>query len=214
MSELPGMVSQKRIDQLRESGQDKLLREKDPTKYLADKVDESNESVQRSLSEVYKLVEKCMGALEQLKQNNPTAFNESVDNIFYYESNQSDARNVNSYIKLIMLHLFKLKYGKVKNSHIHLNKEIDNFREEIINIINWDDSNRLKKNIIKFVEEDFDMNWPRALRALSRVIKESPKEYRIKNTKGFSTYTPETWTFTNIMDMDTGDLISKLPELS
>ena len=160
--------------------------------------DERNEIFKEELKTIEYLLEKCNIAMEQIKQGNIEDFKETVDAL-YLESVDTISQTVLSFTKIIIIHLFKLKYGWVEDSYDSLRKEIREHRNNIQDLTDWD-LDKKKKNVLDKVYPKIEITYRRA-KANFQGILDDPKEskyYRIKTTSGFPSDCP--WTLEQLID--------------
>ena len=149
---------------------------------------------------------KITEAVQQGQFRNAQVITEVYDE-FFESSNREDVRTVLSYVKQIILHLFKLAYGRFPESHIHLNKEIANFRNNVIEITDWDEEKR-EEVIIRLVQESINKAYRRSINQFKTTIEDNPDDYSITSTRNFQKECP--WTLEELMDDTIDALIASL----
>ena len=165
--------------------------------------DAINERILMDLKTVQKVLDQTKKAMGELGNNKVEQFSESVDEL-YLESNRSEANKTGSFIRQMIIHLFKLKYGKDLNSHDHLRDEIENFRDEVIMILRWDTMKKLP-NIIRLVVDDIDLDYQRAVRKFKRTKNLDNDYLSIQNLPNQCP-----WILEELMDNSIDDLLLKL----
>jgi hypothetical protein len=171
------------------------------------------EEQQEAISAIKIMTEKIISCLESLTPDNPDLFMESFETL-YLESVESEAQKVLVFIKNIIIHLFKSKYGNDVNSRNHLRKEIENFREEINDITDYD-TNKPKATVVNKANREIDKSYGRAVRSFRKILEDpyDSKDYSIK--ANFINKLPEScpWNFQEIMDDSIDSLLSILPSI-
>ena len=168
-----------------------------------------DDRVKEELQVIQKLFEQGKKAIDYLGQGQIEEFHEAVDSL-YLESNKSEARNVNTFAEKIILHLFKLAYGNDTNSHKHLSDEIDEFRDSIIRLTNWDEPKKRVKIVIQMAEENMYLSYRRAVKTFQRILENNPKDYKIQSTRNFSKECP--WTLEQLMDDTLDELVKTIDD--
>jgi len=162
-----------------------------------------DEVVQNELRVVRELLERANVALEHLQNGRREEFLNEADGL-YLESNKADARNALSFVRLIMIHLFKIMYGRDERSSNILNREIRNFRFDLTDILDWD-KNKRNTRAIELVENEIEITYIRAVRRFQSTIIDEPSGCSIENISMFPTECP--WTLSQLIDSSIVELI-------
>lgn len=168
----------------------------------------SYEEFQAELQVVRELIERAQLALDCLSLGDTDAFLEAVDEL-YLESREAEANNALNYFRRMIQHLFKLKYGTRPESFKKLRREIENFRDEAIDLINRKGkTGKPNKNISDRVTIGLQDAYESAIRFFGNDIKDDPEDYKIQDTKSIPSKCP--WTLTELMDQDIEILLTSL----
>ena len=155
----------------------------------------SKDELQGELKTIELLLEKCYKAMDEIKNGNIIDFKETVDSL-YIESVNTTAGTVDSFVKNVIIHLFKLKYGLMIDSYDSLKDEIDNFRDAVDDLVDWyGDRN---KNVLNRV--NLAKSYRMAVRQFQRILDHPTKgkEYTNVSTKTFPEICP--WPLNGIME--------------
>jgi len=145
-------------------------------------------------------------ALEAVQQGIP--FNEAYDEELYSEASvRSDGNRATSYVTVIIVHLFKLKYGDNIYGHSNLLDEIEEARKQITIITKWDAEDR-DLNIVKHT--DAPLAYIRARNEFKRILEKNPKEYRINVDYIRKIPIDSPWSLKQLMDDDPNELIENI----
>ena len=161
-----------------------------------------DDCIAESLQTVQKTLDTCLIALNHIRNGRVEEFHEAVDAL-YLESREDEAKKVLSYVKNIIIHLWKWEYGGYAHTHKKLSKEIRNFRNEIEDLTSW--SLKQNRNIIKLVREGWNSKYYHAVKEFQQALDDHPRDYTISSTKSFPKECP--WTFEQLVECPIEDLL-------
>jgi len=162
------------------------------------------ERVNRHTEELAR-IKRALIAMSQGK-----TFTEAFDEELYLEGTKRDAKPANKFMKQIIIHIFKLKYGNDTLTRRKLSEEIKLFREEIDNITDRDTEDP-DVNVLCLVEKNISLAYRRAFNEFERILDADPKSYHVSSMNSMPKECP--WTFDEIMDMEIDVLLRHLPYL-